>query len=102
MKTTNQDVKKQYALVYERKWYENGTWHSEVISKDRALDIALGTYRDNDMTRDMLLIPNRIKCIYSIIIVSLSDGNGNMITADPKGYNIINPNHYYDESGNRL
>ena len=47
---------------------------SEEITYDDALWVLLGTYGDNDTTRDMLTIPNRIPCKYSVIDVISDDG----------------------------
>ena len=67
------------------------------ITKEEALHILLGTYRDNDMTRDMLTIPNRIQCLYSTIIVR--DGKKALMAGL---YNMVPMNIEYDDQGNRI
>lgn len=39
------------------------------ISHDEALKVLLGSYRDNDMTREMLTMPNEIPCMCSTVYV---------------------------------
>lgn len=64
---------------------------------DEALRIALGSYRDNDMTRDMLTIPNHIQCVFSTILVR--EGGGDFET--PVGaFNELPEGIEYDEDGN--
>lgn len=45
------------------------TGEREEITKAKALNILLGAFIDNDITRDMLETPNTINCIFSIIEV---------------------------------
>lgn len=54
-------------LKYFKTYYE-GDQKTE-ITYDEALNIMIGTWKDNDMTRDMLTIPNRIQCRFSRIDV---------------------------------
>lgn len=68
------------------------------ITYDKALDIALGSYRDNDMTRDMLNRPNRIMCRFSEITVISDDG----MTILAGLYNQLPMDVEYDEDGNRV
>lgn len=51
------------------KWFATykGTGETVEISKEKALDIVLGSYKDNDMTRDWLTIVNRIPCRFSTV-----------------------------------
>lgn len=70
----------------------------EEITKEKALDILLGSYRDNDMTRDMLEIPNRIQCMFSTIEVKSDDGMILMAGL----YNMLPNNYLYDDAGNRV
>ena len=39
------------------------------ISYEQALHILLGTFKDCDMTRDLLTVVNRIQCMYSTVEV---------------------------------
>lgn len=66
------------------------------ITRDEALNLLLGCYRDNDMTRDMLSIPNHIDTPYSIIDVVSDDGMAAMAGL----WNLL-PDVAYDEKGNR-
>ena len=71
------------------------------VSYDEALRSLLGTYRDNDMTRDMLTIPNRIDCRYSVI--SVVDGEGVSSRGIMAGlYNLLPMGAEYDDNGSRL
>ena len=79
------------------KYFKIQDGEKQEISYDKALDILLRSYRDNDMTRDMLTIPNRIQCLFSTIEVT-SD-NGMILMAGL--YNML-PDYSYDDAGNRL
>ena len=70
---------------------------SEEITYDRALAILLTTYRDNDMTRDMLTIPNQIPCRYSRVSVR----DGDMVSMAGL-YCLLPMGNEYDEDGNRI
>lgn len=73
----------------------------EPISYEEALTTVLGSYKDNDMTRDMFMIPNRIMCRYSEIEVqSIIDGH--TFVAVPGAYNLLPDNAFYDDEGCRL
>lgn len=67
------------------------------ITREKALDIVLGTFRDCDMTRDMLTLPNRIKCQYSQIDVESVDEAGRVMVAMPGCYNLVPIDARYDE-----
>lgn len=83
-------------------------WHSDdanirgdrgtEISYEKALDICLGTWRDNDMTRDMLSIPNRIGCQYGYITSQSEDGMVLMAGL----WNIVPMRIEYDKNGNHV
>ena len=68
------------------------------ITKYEALIVLLGSYRDNDMTRDMLTIPNHIMCAYSWIDVVSDDGMVSM----PGLISLTPPDAEYDEDGRRV
>lgn len=71
------------------------------VSYDEALNVLLGTFRDNDMTRDMLTIPNNIQCRYSTIYVE--DHSGKMPMVLMSGlFNMLPMDAEYDDNGNRL
>lgn len=59
-------------MKYVKRSLENGD--EKEITYEDALDVLLGTFKDNEMTRSMLTIPNRIYCRYSEIDVY--DGSG--------------------------
>lgn len=65
------------------------------ITYDEALNILLGTWKDSDMTRDMLTIPNNIECTFSNVYVQSDDG----IVCMAGLWNMI-PDIEYDEDGN--
>ena len=82
-------------MKYFRQYY-NDTEKKE-IGYEEALNLVLGSYKDNDMTRDMLTIPNRINLMFgSTLTVENDDG---MVLAAGL-YNQI-PNEFgYDDEGN--
>lgn len=81
----------KYFLI--RKWNEP----TKEVSYDKALDVVLGTYKDCDITRDMLTIANNIDCRYSVVQVVDDDG-----TALMSGLYNFTPNGVeYDDNGNR-
>lgn len=76
---------------------ENGK-HRDVTYEE-ALRIALGSYRDNDMTRDMLTIRNNIDCMASQILVREEADRFGI----PAGmFNQVPTGIAYDESGMRV
>ena len=52
-----------------RKWYK-GTFERFSVTYDEALRTLLGTYKDNDITREMLTVVGEIPCMFSVIEVS--------------------------------
>ena len=54
-------------LRYYKRFKDGEAEHE--ITRDEALKILLGTYRDNDMTRDMLTVQNYIETRWSFIRV---------------------------------
>lgn len=86
-------------MVYERKMADSDEW--ERITYDEALNTVLGTFRDNDMTRDMLTIPNWIQCQYSTIEVKEPiEGTFEVLMAGL--VNQIPMDAEYDDDGNRI
>ena len=59
-------------LYYYRQSLETG--EQTEISYDKALEILLGSWKDNEMTRSMLTQPNNIQCRYSNVIVKEGKG----------------------------
>ena len=74
----------------------------EPITYDDALNTLLGSYKNNDMTRDMLTLPNRIKCRFTEIGVEKVEDNGRVISSMPGLYNLLPMDAEYDEDGNRI
>lgn len=88
-------------LVYEKKSHTDG--QSKEITYNEALDLLLTIYRDNDMTRDMLTIPNRIRLRYSEIVVKAVDDEYPIpIVAMAGYYNLLPDDVEYDDDGNRI
>ena len=65
------------------------------ITYDEALRTMLGTWRDTDLTRDMLTIQNYIECMYSFIRV---DDPENELKPMPGLWNIVPDGIKYDEN----
>ena len=72
------------------------------ISYEKALDILLGTYKDSDMTRDMLTIPNRIHCHFSEVIVIDFISDIEIIAPADGEYNLLPKGIAYDDDCNRI
>lgn len=71
------------------------------ITREEALEDVLSVYKDDDMTRDMLLIPNHILTpMYSIDVVMI-DPDGRRVTSQPGAVNLLPP-FQYDDDGNRI
>lgn len=69
------------------------------VTKDEALTTLLSTFRDNDMTRDMLTIQNYIQCRFAFIRV---DDPDNPMKPIPGFWNRLPEDKSYDRDGNRL
>lgn len=89
------------ALKYFRKGYHEESRREE-ITYDKALSILLGTFKDNDMTRDMLTTPNNIMCAYSMVYVEDHEEDGGIAVLMPGLVNILPMGKEYDDEGNRL
>ena len=74
------------------------TGEKKEISYEQALDIMLTTWKDTEMTRDMLSIGNCIQCRFSTVRVLTDDG----MTAMPGLYNLLPMGAEYDDNGNRI
>lgn len=86
------------------KYYRKGHGESprEEITYDKALSILLGTYRDNDMTRDMLTTANNIVCRYSTVYVEEIWDNDMIMVLMAGLQNMLPMGVEYDEEGNRI
>lgn len=67
------------------------------VSKREALETVLCNYKDNDMARDMLTIPNRILTKYCTIHVKSDDG----MIAMAGLYNLLPEDAEYTPEGKR-
>ena len=65
-------------LIYEKRWRGQKDWKE--VSYDEALNTLLGSYKDNEITREMLTIPNFIPCGFSEIAVSEETEYGRMVS----------------------
>lgn len=74
----------------------------EEISHDEALNVLFGSFRDNDMTRDMLTIPNRIICQFSEIEVVDDRGNNDIRVLMAGLCNMLPMDTAYDDNGMRI
>lgn len=81
------------------KYFRNVDGNRQEISYDEALNILLGTWKDNDMTRDMLTIPNRIQCMFSYVDVEDHKGGNEIMVLMAGCYNILPPDVTYDDNG---
>ncbi len=73
------------------------------VSYEDALRSVLGTYRDNDMSRDMLTITNRIRCKFCEVVVEdeTKRVGGVRMALMPGYYNALPAQYRYDDEGNR-
>lgn len=71
------------------------------VPYEEALKSVLSTFRDNDMSRDMLTIPNNINCRYAwVYVVDDSHSPGMVMIAGL--WNVLPDGVEYDENGNRI
>ena len=78
------------------------TGEKKEISYEKALDIMLGTWKDTEMTRDMLSIVNRIECRFSHIEVEEPTKYGQNKVLMAGLVNMIPMGAEYDDKGNRI
>ena len=91
---------KQTTLKYYRRLHDRDTW--EEITYEKALHIVLGTYKDNDVTRDMLQTANWIGCRWSTVKVTSITEDGHEMVRMPGLYNMTPDGYEYDDDGNRI
>ena len=84
-------------LRYYRRYKDQ--YAEEEVTKEEALTTLLSTYKDNDMTRDMLTIQNYIECRFAFIRV---DDPEIAMKPMPGLWNLLPENNRYDRNGNRL
>lgn len=71
------------------------------VTYEEALRTVLGSFRDNDMTRDMLTIPNNIFCAFSYIYVEDDTTTPHMVLMSGL-WNMLPEDAEYDDDGNRI
>lgn len=86
-------------LKYFKQYHGEPERHE--IGHDEALRTLLTTFRDNDMTKDMLTIPNNIKCHYSDVYVEDHSGKIAMVLMSGL-WNDLPMDAEYDDDGNRI
>lgn len=79
-------------MKYYKRMKDSDEWSE--VSHDDALRTLLGTWRDTDLTRDMLTIPNMIECMCSWIKVKDPDST---MTPMPGLFNLYPDGAEYDE-----
>jgi len=87
-------------LRYFKVWKEDG--HETEVSKEEALEALLAIYKDNDMTRDMLTIVNRISGIYWDMEVKEDHGGIFMVLMPGYPNNQVPAGIRYDDNGMRI
>ena len=87
-------------LKYSKQF--KGESESFDITYEEALKTVLGTYRDCDITRDMLTIVNTINTRYSWVYVSEVDDYGIEMCLMPGLFNFTPEGVRYDDDGNRI
>lgn len=87
-------------LKYFKKMHDES--ERKEITYEEALHTMLGTWNDNDMTRDMLSIPNTIQCMFSRIDVEDWTDSGDHIVLMAGLYNLLPSGIEYDDNGNRV
>lgn len=90
-------------LKFFKRYYDKVSDMVE-ITKEEAKATLLTTYRDNDMTDDMLTIPNVIQCRCSEVVVKDVDETGRRPARVlmPGLYNVLPMNNVYDDNGMRI
>ena len=86
-------------MKYYKHYHESPRREPVEVAYSDALRSVLGTYRDNDMSRDMLTIVNRIQCRFCDVLVK--DEHKPELTLMPGYYNTLPMQYRYDEDGNR-
>lgn len=81
---------------------EYGSGKDEEVTYEQALHIVLGTYRDCDMTMDMLTRGNYIPCQFSEIVVTEVQENGMEMYLMPGFECFVPEGAEYDDNGNRI
>ena len=86
-------------LKYFKRYHGEEGRHE--ITYEEALETLLTTWRDNQMTRDMLTTPNNIQCRFSTVYVE--DHSGPIPFVLMSGlYNMTPDGIEYDDNGNRI
>lgn len=84
---------------YKGIWRNNGSTEEKEVSYETAYYTLLGTWKDTDITRDMLTIQNYIECDYSYIRVDDPDSE---LKPMPGLRNLTPEGVVYDDAGKRV
>ena len=88
------------ALVFRKKYHGKNEWKD--ITYEEAYDTLLTTFKDSDMTRDMLTIVNRIECRFSTVEVRDVREDGSVKTLIAGLHNLFPMDAEYDDNCNRV
>lgn len=88
------------ALVFRKKYHGENEWKD--ITYEEAYDTLLTTFKDSDMTRDMLTIVNRIECRFSTVEVRDVREGGSVKTLIAGLHNLFPMDVEYDDNCNRI
>ena len=88
------------ALVFRKQSHGENTWKE--ITREEAYDTLLTTWKDSDMTRDMLTIVNRIYCRFSTVEVVDRREDGSVKTLMPGLRNLLPMGVEYGIDCNRV
>ena len=86
-------------LRYFMRWKEDG--QETEVSKEEALEALLTIYKDTDVTRDMLTLPNRIQGVYWDMVVK-RECDGTFMVLIPGLWNQTPVGVRYDDNGMRI
>ena len=88
-------------LTYTLHAYDDSNYKKE-LSYDEALDAMLSSYKDNDMTRDMLSTPNNIRLNFGFWLQVSEEVDEHTKKVLMAGlWNMLPNGVGYDDNGNR-
>lgn len=88
------------ALAFRKQYRGEDTW--KYVSRDEAYNTLLTTWKDSDMTRDMLTLVNRIECRRSTVEVVDIGEDGIVKTVAPGLFNLLPFDAEYGIDCNRI
>lgn len=83
---------KYFVRSYDPNWRE--------VSKERAEEDVLCVYKDNDMTRDMMSIPNHI--LLGSMEMIIAESEQDIQRLEDATWNVLPDDAFYDDNGNRV